>query len=79
MQAKIAAWQSDFQNACGTATSGDVNTFCANVTGGVRSQIQCLRQAVKDNKPVSANCQALLAKPHGHGGHHPWGAPTSGK
>ena len=72
MQAKIAAWQTSFQNACGTATSGDVSTYCGNVTGGTESTIKCLRQAVTDNKPVSKDCQALLAQHHGHRHHeHP--------
>ncbi len=49
------------------ACSGDVTTFCNNVTGGPRSTMQCLRQAVRDNKAVSSSCQALLDQRHGFG------------
>ena len=55
--------QAAFTAACG----GDVTTFCNNVTGGQWSAMQCLRQAVKDNKAVSPNCQTLLAQHHGFG------------
>jgi hypothetical protein len=64
MQAKIAAWQTAFNTAC--VTTNDVSTFCNNVTTGPWSQVRCLRQAVKDNKAVSATCQAFLAQHHGH-------------
>jgi hypothetical protein len=63
--AAIQKWQATFQTACG----GDVTNFCNNVTGGVWSTKQCLRQAVLDNKQVSKDCQALLAQRHGHGDH----------
>ena len=62
MQAKIAAWQAAFNTAC----TNDVSQFCSNVTTGPRGQIQCLRQAVRNNQKVSATCQAFLAKGHGH-------------
>jgi hypothetical protein len=75
MQTKIATWQSAFNTACATATGttpSDVSTYCGNVTGGMGSQIQCLRQAVRNNQTVSATCQAFLAKGHGHRQHgHP--------
>jgi hypothetical protein len=72
MQAKIAAWQATFNTACATATGttpSDVSTYCANVTGGMGSQVQCLRQAVTNNQPVSQPCQAFLAEQHGHRHH----------
>jgi hypothetical protein len=72
LKAKLAAiqeWQKAFEAACGDPTDA---AFCSNVTGGTGSTIQCLRQAVIDNKPVSSPCQALLAKHHGHHGHHHW-------
>ncbi len=65
--------QQAFTAACG----GDVTTFCGNVTGGPWSTMQCLRQAVKDNKTVSSNCQALLAQHHGFG-FHPHGPGAFG-
>ena len=69
LQSKIAAWQAEFNTAC----ASDVSQFCSNVTTGPRQQIQCLRQAVKNNQKVSASCQTLLAKHHGHGHRgHPW-------
>ena len=57
--------QQAFTAACG----GDATTFCSNVTGGQWSTMQCLRQAVTDNKAVSSNCQTLLAQHHGFGPH----------
>jgi hypothetical protein len=57
------------QQAFTAACAGDVTTFCNNVTGGQRSAMQCLRQAVKDNKAVSSPCQTLLAQHHGVGPH----------
>ena len=75
MQAKIAAWQAAFNTACGS----DVSSFCGNVTTGMRGQIQCLRQAVKNNQKVSATCQAFLAKGHGKGhGRRHHGPPRHG-
>ena len=77
---KLSAIQKE-QQAFTAACAGDVTTFCNNVTGGQRSAKQCLRQAVKDNKAVSSNCQALLAQhrgfghPHGPGGSRPAGQP----
>lgn len=65
--------QQAFTAACG----GDVTTFCNNVTGGPWSTMQCLRQAVKENKTVSSNCQALLAQHHGFG-FHPHGPGAFG-
>ncbi len=60
--------QQEFTAACG----GDVTNFCNNVTAGPFLTMQCLRQAVKDNKTVSAGCQTLLGQHHGFG-HHPHG------
>ena len=75
MQAKIAAWHTAFNTACST----DVSSFCKNVTTGPWTQVQCLRQAVVNNQPVSAPCQAFLAKHHGHGHHgHPGHWETTG-
>jgi hypothetical protein len=74
MQNKIAAWQSAFTNAC----ANDVSQLCSNVTTGPRGQIQCLRQAVKNNQQVSATCQTFLAKRHGHRHHgHPGHGATT--
>ena len=61
----IQKQQQAFTAACG----GDVTTFCNNVTSGPWLTKQCLRQAVKDNKAVSSNCQTLLAQQHGFGPH----------
>jgi hypothetical protein len=69
---KLAVIQQQ-QQAFTSACAGDVTTFCNNVTSGQRSTMQCLRQAVRDNKAVSSNCQTLLAQHHGHG--HPPGGP----
>jgi len=65
---KLLAIQTE-QQAFSAACGGDMTTFCNNVTGGSWSAMPCLRQAVKDNKAVSSNCQALLAQHHGYG--HP--------
>ena len=72
----IQQHQQAFTAACG----GDVTTFCNNVTGGQWSSMGCLRQAVKDNKAVSSNCQALLAQHHGfgHQPHGPGGCEAAG-
>jgi hypothetical protein len=68
MQAKIAAWQAAFNTAC----ANDVSQFCSNVSTGPRGQIQCLRQAVRNNQTVSQPCQAFLAEHHGYHHHgHP--------
>lgn len=61
----IQNWQKTFTAKCGA----DVSANCANVTGGMGRTIQCLHQAVIDNKQVSKDCQALLAQHHGHGDH----------
>lgn len=75
MQAKITAWQTAFNTAC----TNDVSQFCSNVTTGPPGQIQCLRQAVKNNQKVSATCQAFLAKGHGDRHHgHPGHWETTG-
>jgi hypothetical protein len=66
--AAIQKWQSAFETAC----KADVTANCNYVTGGTGSTIQCLGQAVIDNKQVSSTCQALLARHHGHHGHHHW-------
>jgi len=64
----IQKQQQAFTAACG----GDVTTFCNNVAGNPWSTMQCLHQAVKNNKAVSSTCQALLAQHQGFG-HHPHG------
>ncbi len=69
MQAKITAFQ--------TACAGDVTQYCGNVTGGPWSTVQCLRQAVTNNQPVSPSCQALLAQHHRHR-HHQQQDPNAG-
>jgi hypothetical protein len=77
MQAKIAAWQTAFNTAC--VTTNDVSSFCGNVKTGPRGQIQCLRQAVKNNQKVSATCQAFLTEHHGDRHHgHPGHRETTG-
>jgi hypothetical protein len=63
----IQQQQQAFKTAC--VDTGDVKTFCSNVTGGPWSTMQCLRQAVKDNKAVSSTCQTLLAQHHAFGPH----------
>ena len=73
---KLSAIQKE-QQAFTAACGGDVTTFCSNVSAGPRSTMQCLRQAVKDNKTVSSTCQAFLAQHHGHG-FHPHGSGVFG-
>jgi hypothetical protein len=64
--AAIQNWQKTLTAKCGA----DVSANCANVTGGMGVTMQCLHQAVIDNKPVSKDCQALLAEHHGHHRQH---------
>ena len=68
---RLAAIQKE-QQAFTAACAADAATFCNNVTSGQRATMQCLHQAVKDNKAVSANCQTLLAQ------HHPFGPHPHG-
>jgi hypothetical protein len=63
----IQKWQTAFNDKCGA----DVKTNCANVTGGMGLTMQCLHQAVIDNKQVSKDCQALLGQHHRPGDHPP--------
>jgi hypothetical protein len=72
--AAIQKWQTAFNDQCGA----DVKANCANVTGGMGLTMQCLHQAVIDNKQVSNGCQALLAQHHGHG-EHPHGRGEGGQ
>jgi hypothetical protein len=77
LNTKLLAIQKD-QQAFTAACGADATTFCNNVTGGPWSTRACLRQAVKDNKAVSSNCQALLAQHHGRGPHGPGGCGPAG-
>ena len=66
VQAKIAAWKQEFQQAC----QADVQTFCADVGTDRRDIGRCLHEH-KDE--LSQSCSDLLSK---HGGRHACKGPT---
>jgi len=66
LQAKITAWKTAFTQAC---TANDL-ALCNNVKTGPWGQVQCLRQAVNDNKDVSQSCQLFVAQHHPPMGWH---------